>query len=464
MVRIELVEDGKLLFGQRIIRCAGCFDGGLALQCDGADSFDQILGIFSCISILQFFLDLASLCDSRVEFFLRGKRVAEHIPINIEICFVVPQQLVAVDLTQFCDHDGQFGLVAAVSGDAGLAPCGVIRIQVSTVAPDRKLPAHDFAVRQSPVRSANAGEGRIACHAIRDGVHPAGLFAIVKLTEVFAILITFLGNFAGRGLFNVFRDFGLALIRPIYLRQIETVRFGARHHVGIRRIDVRFADVIDGRTFQIHLVSLFDRLLDEIGDHIAGLRVLVHRNDGRINVVAEAERLRVQRDDNVDLACAVGLDRTHRLQCLVELGDDIVLDVLAVGGGGFIDRLDAVLIRLLELCPVFFGVVRLAVLLVLAFQAFQCALAVVGQRVVDLAGVNPLGIERDVLCGEYRVIARPGGLAFGVIAPAAEHIAVARGGRLDADRDLTVDLTRDRFRTVQCAAVGVKGDCGRCSL
>ena len=222
--------------------------------------------------------------------------------------------------------------------------------------------------------------------------------------------------------------------------------------------------MIDRRTFQIHLVLLFDRLLDEIGDHIAGLRVLVHRNDGRVNVVAEAERLRVQRDNNVNLACAVGLDRTHRLQRLVQLCNDIVLNVLAIGGRRFVDRLDTVLIRLFELCPVRVGVVRLAVLLVLALQAFQRALAMVGQRVIDLAGVDPLGVERDVLGGEHRIIARPSGLALGVIAPAAEHIAVACGSRLDADRDLTVDLTRDVFRTVQCAAVGVKGDRGGCGF
>ena len=387
--------------------------------------------------------------------------------MNLEICSVVPQQLVAVDLTQLRHHDGQRGLVASGSAivlvcDAGLAPFGVIRSQVGTVAPNRELPAHDFAVRQSPVRCTNAGEGGIASFTIRNGVHPAGFVAVIKLTEVLAVLVAVCLPVGI--VLDILCDLRLGLIRPVELCQIEAVRFSARHHVGIRRFNSRFADVIDRRTFQIHLVLLFDRLLDEIGDHIAGLRVLVHRNDGRVNVVTEAERLRVQRDNNVNLACAVGLDRTHRLQRLVQLCNDIVLNVLAVGGGGFIDRLDAVLIRLLELCPVFFGVVRLAVLLVLAFQAFQCALAVVGQRVVDLAGVNPLGIERDVLCGEHRVIARPGGLAFGVIAPAAEHIAVARGGRLDADRDLTVDLTRDRFRTVQCAAVGVKGDCGRCSL
>ena len=97
-------------------------------------------------------------------------------------------------------------------------------------------------------------------------------------------------------------------------------------------------------------------------------------------------------------------------------------------------------------------------------QPHIAVIAGLGGRILPAAVLCPLGIERDVLCGEHRVIARPGGLAFGVIAPAAEHIAVARGGRLDADRDLTVDLTRDRFRTVQCAAVGVKGDCGRCSL
>ena len=76
MVRIELIEDGKLFFGQCIISCAGCFDGSFAPERDRADSFDQILGVLSCISVLQFFLDLAAFCDSRVEFFLRGKRVA----------------------------------------------------------------------------------------------------------------------------------------------------------------------------------------------------------------------------------------------------------------------------------------------------------------------------------------------------------------------------------------------------